>query len=384
MQFEFATTSRIIFGPGKLAEIGPIAAEMGKNACVVTGSNLERARLLLNYLTENGLTYTLFSVSEEPTISRVQAGVEQLKASNFDLVIGIGGGSAIDAGKAMAALATNPGDPLVYLEVIGQGKPLTHPPLPYIAIPTTAGTGAEVTRNAVLASPEHRVKVSLRHPLMLPDVALVDSTLTCAMPPHITASTGMDAITQLLEPFVSQLANPLTDSLCREGLHRAARSLQTAYESGDDASAREDMALASLFGGLALANAKLGAVHGFAGVLGGMYKAPHGAVCAALLPATMTINISAMQARSPENSALQRYREVAQIFAGNPEAGITDGISWVQSLSASLDIPPLGDYGIQPQDFPAIIEKSARSSSMKGNPVQLTYEELAAILEQSI
>ena len=207
-----------------------------------------------------------------------------------DTVIGFGGGAALDAAKAIAILMTNPGDVTDYLEIIGRGKTLTEPPVPCIAIPTTAGTGSEVTRNSVIASREERVKVSLRSPLMLPKVVVVDPELTYDLPPAITASTGVDALTQLIEPFVCSRANPLTDGLCQEGIERVARSLRRAFESAGrgeapaDAAAREDMAVASLFGGLALANAGLGAVHGLAAPLGGMIGAPHGAVCAALLP----------------------------------------------------------------------------------------------------
>ena len=271
MRFEFATATRIIFGTGALKEVGGIAASFGQRALVVTGRSADRATSLLDLLRDAGVEAVTFEVPGEPTTDIVREGTEAARAADCDLVIAIGGGSAIDAGKAIAALLTNGGVPLDYLEVIGRGQPITKPAAPCIAIPTTAGTGAEVTRNAVLASPEHRVKVSLRSPLMLPRVALVDPALTYSMPPAITASTGLDAFTQVLEPYVSHLANPLTDTLCREGLMRAAIALPRAFEDGGDVEAREDMALASSSAGLALANAKLGAVHGFAGVLGGMF-----------------------------------------------------------------------------------------------------------------
>lgn len=211
------------------------------------------------------------------------------------MVIGLGGGSVLDAGKAIAALVTNLGNVFDYLEVIGKGQPLVNAPLPFIAIPTTAGTGTEVTRNAVLGSPAHGVKVSLRSPMMLPSLAIVDPELTYGLPPEITASSGLDALTQLIEPFVSVKANPMTDAICREGIRHAAKSLRTVYHNGADASAREGMSLASLFGGLALANAALGAVHGFAGPLGGMLNAPHGAICAKLLPLVMEVNIKVLR-----------------------------------------------------------------------------------------
>jgi alcohol dehydrogenase class IV len=224
-----------------------------------------------------------------------------------------------------------------------------------------------VTRNAVLGSPEHRVKVSLRSPLMLPRLAVVDPELTYHLPPAITASTGLDALTQVLEPYVSNKPNPLVDSLCREGLRRAARSLRRAYEHSDDPPAREDMAVVSLFGGLALANAKLGAVHGFAGPFGGMFSAPHGAICAALLPHVMAVNVQALRDRQPESEALQRYNEVAQILTGRPGAVAADGVAWVQALVQALHVPGLATYGLTPGDFPVLIEKSAVAMREKNN-----------------
>ncbi|MEM7033253.1 MAG: iron-containing alcohol dehydrogenase [Chloroflexota bacterium] len=384
MPFEFATATRIIFGAGKIQDIGSIASAMGKKIFVVTGSNPERSKPLLDLLSTADLKTETFSVGQEPTIPLIKDGTEQIRQVGSEVVISFGGGSVLDAGKAIAALATNPGDPLDYLEVIGKGQSLTNTPLPFIAIPTTAGTGAEVTKNAVLASPDHRVKVSLRSAAMLPDVALIDPELTYSVPPAITASTGMDAFTQVLEPFVSHLANPVTDGLCRIGLAYGARSLKRAYEDGSDQQAREDLALTSLLGGLALANAKLGAVHGFAGVLGGMYHAPHGAICARLLPPTMAANVQALRERDPENIAIKRYQEVAHIVTQNPSADITDGVSWVKALGERLQIAPLSSYGIKAEDFSIIVEKSAGSSSMKGNPITLTGRELVQILEAAM
>jgi alcohol dehydrogenase class IV len=384
MRFEFATATRIIFGAGTLGEVGPIASNVGKRALVVTGGAPQRAQPLLDILERQGLDYVTFMVSGEPTTDAVRQGTGRAREEQCDLVIGLGGGSAVDAGKAIAALLTNAGDPLDFLEVIGRGQPITQPAAPYIAIPTTAGTGAEVTRNAVLLSPEHRVKVSLRSPLMLPRLALVDPILSYSMPPEVTASTGLDALTQVLEPYVSRLANPLTDALCREGMERAARSLRRAYENGEDAAAREDMALVSLFGGLALANAKLGAVHGFAGPMGGMFPGPHGAICAALLPHVMVVNVRALQERLSGSQALHRYDEVARILTGQNQATATDGARWVQRLCADLQVPPLSTYGLTEADLPALIEKASRSSSMRGNPIQLTPEEMQEILERAL
>ena len=290
----------------------------------------------------------------------------------------------VDTGKAIAALLTNAGDPLDYLEVIGRGQPLAQPAAPYLAIPTTAGTGSEVTRNAVLGSPEHQVKVSLRSPFMLPRLALVDPELTYNLPPAITASTGLDALTQVLEPYVSNKPNPLTDAICREGLRRAAGSLRRVYEHGNDHAAREEMALVSLGGGLALANAKLGAVHGFAGPLGGMVPGSHGALCAPLLPHVMAINVQALQERQPESQARRRYDEVAQILTGDPQATASEGVAWVQELVTALHVPGLATYGLKPADFPELIEKASVASSMQGNPLKLTAAEMSEILSRAL
>ena len=382
-RFEFATAGRIVFGAGALDEVGPLAASLGRRALVVTGAHVERAAPLFERLDAAGVTHVPFAMPSEPSVPLVQAGAVQARDAGCELVIGFGGGSAIDAGKAIAALLTNEGDPLDYLEVVGRGHPLTQPAAPMIAIPTTAGTGAEVTRNAVLAVPDRRVKVSLRSPLMLPRVALVDPDLTLSLPPAVTAYTGLDALTQLIEPFVTRRANPLTDALCREAIPRVARALPRAYADGQDAAAREEMALASLFGGLALANAGLGAVHGFAGVLGGMYSAPHGAICAALLPHVMAANAAILAERQPESPVLARYGEIARMLTGRADATPAEGAAWVAELIASLDIPPLGRYGLTEAGFPAVIDASARASSMKGNPIELTSDDMADILRRA-
>ena len=384
MRFEFATATRIVFGAGTLREAGTAAKAMGRRALLVTGRTAARAGALRELLAEEEIGTVGFAVSGEPTTEVAHLGTERAREAGCDLVIGFGGGSVVDTGKAIAALLTNGGDLLDYLEVIGKGQPLARPPLPYIAIPTTAGTGAEVTRNAVLASPEHNVKVSLRSPLMLPRLALVDPELTHSLPPEVTASTGLDALTQVMEPYVSKRANPMTDALCREGMRRAARSLRRAYQQGDDPAAREDMALTSLFGGLALANAGLGAVHGFAGPLGGMFHGAHGAICARLLPHVMAANVRALQQRLPQSPALRRYDEIARLLTGNDGATADDGVAWVQELCQALQVPPLGSYGMTKADLPSVVEKSSAASSMRGNPLELTSEEMREILERAL
>ncbi len=380
MQFEFATSNRIIFGQGTLSEVPPMALTLGTKAFIVTGHSLERVTPVLTQLERHGPAYVCFQVSGEPSIDLVAEAVELARSEQCTLVIAMGGGSAIDVGKAVAAMLTNEGDLLTYLEVVGQGNPITHHPVPMIAIPTTAGTGAEVTRNAVLSVPEHRRKVSMRHAWMLPDVAVIDPELTYHLPPDITATTGLDAITQLIEPFVSVQNNPLTDGLCKEGIRRAARALKVAYLDGINPQAREDMAIASLFGGLALANAKLGAVHGFAGPIGGLTSAPHGAVCGRLLPLVMSANIKALETRAPDSPALVRYQELAPLLTGNAQASTGDAVAWIQDLCNSMKIPSLKHLGLTTALIPEVAEQSRHSSSMKGNPIELGREELEVIL----
>jgi alcohol dehydrogenase class IV len=376
-KFEFATATRILFGEGVLAEVPAAAAALGRRALLVTGSSPDRAGSLRAALHSAGVSTVIFPVAAEPTLDLIRSAPR-----DCDFVIAFGGGSALDAGKALAALLTNQGDPLDYLEVIGRAQPLSFPAAPCIAIPTTAGTGSEVTRNAVLASPEHRVKASLRHAGMLPRLAVIDPALTLDLPRPLTASTGLDALTQLIEPYVSLRANPMTDQFCITGIPAAAAALPRVCRNGGDREARAQMAWASLLGGMALANAGLGAVHGFAAPLGGMWPAPHGAVCAALLPHAMDVNIRAIRARSPEK--LARYDEIARLLTGRPHATATDGVEWIASLVTSLEIPPLRTYGVTREALPGLVAKAAQASSMKSNLIVLTENELLEIVMRAI
>jgi alcohol dehydrogenase class IV len=384
MPFEFATATRVLFGAGTLREIGSIAKPFGRRALIVTGATPSRAARLLELLQEAGVEAAPFPVAGEPTIAAVQEGVAAARCDQCDVIISFGGGSAIDAGKAVAALLTNPGEALDYLEIIGGGRSLTHPPAPFIAIPTTAGTGAEATRNAVLASPEHRLKVSLRSPLMLPRIALVDPELTLDLPREVTISSGLDALTQLIEAFISCRANPMTDALCAEGIRRAARALPRACADGHDRPARAEMALASLWSGMALANAGLGAVHGFAGPIGGMFSAPHGAVCAALLPSVMAMNLRALRQRQPEGAGLRKFGEVARLLTGEVDAGAEEGVRWLVALVQELRVPSLSHYGITPAHVGELVKKAAAASSMQGNPLPLSAEELEEVLTRAL
>jgi alcohol dehydrogenase class IV len=384
MKFEFATATRILFGAGTLREIGAAANGFGSRALVVTGRDASRAEKLFAILQSNDISTVTLTVPSEPELATVEQGTRLAKAEQCDFVIGFGGGSALDAAKAIAAMLKNDGELLDYVEIIGRGEPLKKRPAPLIAVPTTAGTGSEVTRNAVLSSPGYKVKVSLRSPLMLARAAVVDPELTYDLPPALTASTGLDAFTQLIEPYVCSRANPMTDGLCVEGIHCVVRSLREAVGNGQNQSAREDMAMASLFGGLALANAGLGAVHGLAGPIGGMFPAPHGAVCAALLPHVMATNIRALRQRDERSRALSRYDQIARACVGNGHATADAGVEWVRELVADLKIPPLRVYGVQTEHVADIIAKATKASSMKANPIALTPDELAGTLREAL
>jgi alcohol dehydrogenase class IV len=384
VRFEFATATRIVFGPGTLAELGGIAASLGRRALVVAGRSPARAEPARERLRAAGVESIVFPVQGEPTVEDVRQGTQRAKDEGAELVVGLGGGSAIDAAKAIAALLGNGGDPMDYLEVVGRRQPITRPSAPWIAVPTTAGTGSEVTRNAVLGSPEHRVKASLRSPLMLARLALVDPDLLASLPAPVIAAAGLDAFAQLVEPFVSTRANPMVDGLCREGLARSARSLRRAFDGDLSEAVRTDLALASLFGGLALANAGLGTVHGFAAPIGGSFDAPHGAVCAALLPAVMRANLRALERRAPASPALARYREIAAIVTGRDAADAYAGLDWVRGLLQALSVPGLARWGVGEGDVPVLVTKARAASSMRGNPIELEDGELAEVLRASL
>jgi len=383
MHFDFATANRVLFGEGTIDELKRIV-EDGRRIFLVQGPASTNAQRVRSILEEKRCEVRNFFVISEPAIDVVNFGIEMVRASPTDWVIAVGGGSVIDTGKAVASLAVNPGRIDDYLEVIGKGSTIKSPSLPMIAVPTTAGTGSEVTRNAVISVPEEKLKVSLRSPYLLPRVAIIDPELTLSLPPEVTASTGMDALAQVLEPFVSRRSNPMTDLFCRQGLALAARSLAEAYRNGKDRKAREGMCFVSLLGGFALANAGLGAVHGFASPIGAMFTAPHGAVCARLLPAVVRANVDALRKREPGSETLIRYAEVAYLLTGDETAPVEKGVEWLEHLLVELHIPALTTYGISENDIPLIVSNAAIASSMKANPIQLTEDELAEILTEAL
>jgi len=385
MGFEFATAGRIVFGDGSVRQVGALAAAHGRRALVVTGRRTERAAVILDSLRQAGVSASTFSVQVEPSFETARQACQAARSDGCQLIVGFGGGSPLDTAKTAAALLTNGGDPLDYAEIVGLGKAFTQPSAPLLAIPTTSGTGSEATRNTVLASLEHRVKVSLRSPFLLPAVALVDPELTHTLPPEQTAQTGMDALTQLIEPYLSTRANPITDGLCEEGIRRVARSLRRACRDGRDADARRDMSLASLFSGMALANAGLGAVHGFAGPFGGMLPgAPHGAICASLLAPVTEANLRAAAEQDPSGRTHERYGAVARLLTGRAQAGPEDAVTWLRDLCRDLEIPRLRALGLVEEDIPGLLERTAASNSMRTNPVKLSAAELQRIVDQAL
>lgn len=379
--FEFATASRVIFGWGAVADLPDLVAELAPQAMVITGSTPDRHAQILGRLRERVQVMT-FELSGEPTVDDVERAFESVKEKPPGVVIGLGGGSVIDLAKAVAVRVTNAGPLRAYLELGQAPKPLSESPLPVIAVPTTAGTGAEVTRNAVLGVPDQAVKVSLRDRGMLPVVALVDPELTLGVPLDLTVSTGMDALTQLIEPFVSPMATPVTDAFCRDGIPRIFNHLPSVVTTPSDQAARSEMSLASLFGGLALANAKLGAVHGIAGPLGGMAPVPHGAACAALLVPVLKANLQAARA-SGNTRFLDRLSEVGGMLPSpvqDPE-GVVEGITqWM----APFEVAGLGSHGLQAAQVSSLADKASRSSSMKGNPFALDRSTLEQVIQSAL
>lgn len=381
MTFTFSTAGRIVFGAGVAKSLPQIVTECGARVFLVTGSHLDEDEPPAVGL---GTDRRVWRVTSEPTVGSVTETLAAARDFEPDVLVAIGGGSVIDTAKSVGILLRNGGSPLDYLEIIGAGRPLHPATVPVIAVPTTAGTGAEVTANSSILSPEHRAKASLRSHAMLPAVAIVDPLLTLTCPPSVTAASGLDALTQCLEPLTSNRANPVTDALAAKGLRHAARGLRRTFETGSDVDARTDMSLCSLLGGMALANAKLGAAHGIAAVLSGRVSGAHGEICAAVLPGCTAINVRALVARDPESRALSWYKEAACILTGDPAATIDHGIAWIRETVRMLDVPALRQIGLMEADIPDVAREAMRASSMQGNPVVLTEDEITGILHASM
>ncbi len=374
--FSFITATEIVFGRGTAASVAPRIAALGGRILLVHGSDAARADWLAQALAGLGVAVTRLSVAGEPDMAMIETGVARARAAGVHAVAALGGGAVIDAGKAIAALVPAPRPLLAHLEVVGQGLPLDVAPLPFVAIPTTAGTGAEVTRNAVIGVPEHRRKVSLRDPRMLPRLALVDPALTDGCPRPITLASGLDALTQVIEPYVCTRANPLTDALCADAIPRALAALPTLM-AAESPVARDEMAWVSLCGGLALANAGLGAVHGLAGPLGGLSGAPHGAICGALLPGVLLANRRA--ATGPAAARLDRVAGwIAAAFGTAP--GMEAAVAGLSAWARAAGLRPLADLGVTADHRAAAALAAAGSSSMKANPVALSVADLDAVM----
>jgi alcohol dehydrogenase class IV len=390
--FELLSVGRIVFGRGQVARTAELAAQFGRTALVIgnagdrgDGGATDR---LAGLLAGAGVQADLVRQRGEPTVTQVDAALETARSAGCEVVIGLGGGSAMDAAKAVAGLLTNGGAAIDYMEVIGERRKITQQAAPWIAVPTTAGTGAEVTKNAVVSCPEKHFKASIRGEQLFARAAVVDPELHVAVRPDITARTGMDALCQLIESCTSAKAQPVTDALAMDGIARAARSLPRAWRDGGDLDAREDMALAALLSGITLTNAGLGAVHGFAAPLGANLPVPHGVVCAALLPHVMRANVEALRAESADHPWLARYAAVGRTLVG--KAGLADadaiaaGIEFVGDLVGELGIPPLGDFGLTDEQVPSLVGLARKSSSMRYNPVALSEEILAGVLRAAV
>ena len=390
--FQFVTASRIVFGRNRFDEVGTLTAELGRSALIVSNADRHGESGLMarteDLLSAAGVEAVTLWISGEPEIADVDRGLEAARDAGCDVVLGLGGGSAIDTAKAVAGLLTNGGSCLDYMEVIGDGKPIREPSAPWIAVPTTAGTGAEVTRNAVIGSKEPAYKASIRSPLLLARVALVDPVLALGVRAEVTARSGLDALTQCIESYTSRGANPLTDGLARQGISRAAGSLRRAASHGADIDAREEMALSALLSGIALTNAGLGAVHGFAAPVGASYPVPHGAVCGLLLPHVMRANVAALREADRRHPWLARYAEIGRLVRGDsmPEvdAAIDSGLAFTERLVRDLELPGLASFGLSESAIPDMVARARGASSMRFNPIALSEARLSKILADAL
>jgi len=373
--FTFQTATEILFGRGKAALAPARVAGLGNAVFLVHGATASRADWLANGLGAAGCRVLRHAVAGEPDMAMIEAATAAARGFGAQVVVSLGGGAAIDAGKAVAAMVPATRPLMDHLEVVGRGLPLDLAPLPFVALPTTAGTGAEVTRNAVIGVPDHRRKVSLRDARMLPRLAIVDPALTDHAPRSLTLASGLDAVTQVIEPYISTRANPLTDALCRTAIPAGLVALQRLMQ-GEDASARDALAWVSLCGGLALANAGLGVVHGLAGPLGGLADAPHGAICGALLPHGLAQN----RLRVTDAGRAGRIDEVlswiGDAFGVAAERGLVALADW----SRHHGLPGLRALGFSSADCDSAAQAAQSASSMQANPVPLDLADLRAIL----
>jgi alcohol dehydrogenase class IV len=393
--FDFHSVPRIVFGRGRIAQLGEIARSLGSHALLIHNGDVPGrggpVDLAIASLSATSVRCTPHRQKGEPTISDVDAALSAARSNACELILAVGGGSAIDAAKAVAGLLTNGGSALDYMEVIGRGQKITKPAAPWIAVPTTAGTGAEATRNAVIGAPDRKFKASLRSELLIARVALIDPELGVGVPREVTAASGMDALCQVIESYVSSGANPMSDAVAAEGIRLAAHSIRTAVADGANLDARESMAMAALLSGIALTNAGLGAVHGFAAPLGANFPVPHGVVCARLLPGVIKANVAALKLQSPRHPSLVKYEtvgfEIESIEFAKTHAAPDPFemlVTWTANLVAEFKIPALSHYGLTEPRIPEMVELAKRSSSMRFNPVVLADDVLADILRTAI
>lgn len=375
MSFSILQPARILFGRGTAAQALPAALGFGARGVVVHGADPSRAAAVLQAGQAQGVPLLALSCAREPTLDDLQVALATARAHRADWVLSFGGGAAIDLGKALAALIPAPGGVMDHLEVVGKGLPLTAKPLPFVAVPTTAGTGAEVTKNAVIGLPVHGRKVSLRDDGMIARVAIVDPALTDHCPRGVTLASGLDAVVQVIEPYLSGKATAYTDALTRPAIASGFAALMRLMQ-GEDAAARDALAWTSLCGGLALANAGLGAVHGFAGVIGGMTGAAHGAICGILLGPVLAANRD-----HTTGQAQVRVAEVCTVLAAGLGVAAKDApealLAWVRAEG----LPDLGRMGLRAADHDAVAVAAMEASSMKGNPVVLPHSTLVGILQ---
>lgn len=386
MTFDFYPVPRILFGAGQFEKLPDALRPLGTRVLVVHNADALLPRL--NDLLKD-VAHANFRQRGEPTTDDVERAVALAKQERCDYLVALGGGSAIDCAKAVAALLTNGGVPLDYMEVVGRGMKIINPSAPWIAIPTTAGTGAEATRNAVVAlsSSPTPFKASIRSEHLLPRLILIDPRLHVAVPPAVTARSGMDALCQCIEAYTSTNANAMTDPLALQGISLCAKSLRHCYTNGQDINARQDMALAALLSGICLTNAGLGAVHGFAAPLGAHFPIPHGVICAALLPHVIQANITALQSQDPHHPTLHRYATIARTLTGNPTLphadALTAAVHFTRDLNTDLHIPRLSRFNFTDADIPSMIPLARKASSMRYNPVVLTDDVLTSIVSNA-
>lgn len=390
--FSLSRLPRIEFGAGSVNRLPALARQYGARALLVTGgASFERTAtwpVLLTGLREQGVDWLHIRVAGEPSPDLVDQAVRDFRSENVAVVIGIGGGSALDTAKAIAGLLRPGNSVMDHLEGVGPELPYIGPAVPFIAVPTTAGTGSEATKNAVLSMQGTQgFKKSFRDEKLVAEFAVVDPDLLATCPPGVVAANGMDAFTQLLESFVSSRAAPFTDSIAWGGMKAARDGLLALHADQSDAAARKRMAYAALASGITLAQAGLGSVHGLAAPLGAFFPIPHGLACGTLLADATAVNLSALRARAPSHPALKKYAQVGRLLG--KDGGLADAdaqnrlVSILRAWTEKLSLPTLGHYGVSAADIPRIVANS-RGSSMRTNPVVLDDEEIAIILEARI